>query len=86
MLTGSSDYFTGVRDSLTSLALDFGRAKLIDVERASDDRNIPDEADLRAGQTGRESAGAAPGGIPVIGWVLLGFAVVAGALLIKRAL
>lgn len=49
MQTGSSDYFSGVGQRLTDLALDFARVKLIDVESSSDDRNIRDRVDARTG-------------------------------------
>lgn len=86
-LTASSDYFTGIRNDVTKLALDFARAKLIDVERDTDDRNIPDRADLKNGETAASSADGlvpAPGGITLEGWFVLGVFIVAGAWLVKR--
>lgn len=76
MQTQSADYFTGVRDSLTGLGLDFLRSKLIDVEKVSDTRNVNDTVDVREG-----SSGFSIGGV-----LLVAAAVVGGVLLLKRVL
>ena len=84
--TSGENYWANFRDQLTGLAMDWGRSRLIDVETANDDRNMPDQADLRYGWFGGDGSGtvAAPGGIPIVGWLLLGGAVIAGAFLLKR--
>jgi hypothetical protein len=70
-----SDFLGGLRQ----LSLDVARHKLIDVERASDDNNLPDQADLRYG-LGYPVAG----GMSVGGWLVLGVVVVVGGLLLRR--
>lgn len=77
MQTQSADYFTGVRDSLTGLGLDFLRSKLIDVERVSDTRNVNDAVDVREGQAGFGNVG------PML---LVAAAVVGGVLILRRVL
>ncbi len=42
---------------LGNLLLDAGRAKYVDIERQSDDRNIPDSVDMRAASGQVPSAG-----------------------------
>ena len=49
MQTASSSYWNGLVGSLTNLGLDYARARYVDVETRADDRNIPDESDLRYG-------------------------------------
>ena len=78
MQTQSADYFTGIRDNLTALALDWGRSKLIDVERPSDTRSVNDVVDVREGQA------TGTGGVGTM--LLVAVAVVGGVLLLKRAL
>ena len=84
--TQSADYWTGVRDNLTALALDFSRAKLIDVERPSDDRNIPDQADLRAPGRGNDPTRPAVAGLTAGGWALVAVTVIAGVVVLKKFL
>jgi hypothetical protein len=86
--TSGSDFWTGLRDTVTGLAVDYARARYVDVERADDDRNIPDQADLRLWGSGGDGRGlvTAPGGIPIAGWLLIAGAAVLGAVLLKRAL
>lgn len=80
MQTESTNYFSGLRDSLTGLVFDYGRAKLIDVETKSDDKNIPDRADLTQGALG---VGGMPlGSILVIG--VVGVCVVAAVVAVMR--
>ena len=69
MQTTSSSYFSGLRDSLTSLGIDYGRSRLIDVETRSDDKNIPDRADIEA--QGKGVAGVPTASIVVVGLVAL---------------
>jgi hypothetical protein len=78
--TSSADNFlVGLRDSLTGLAVDYARSRLIDVERADDDRNIPDRVDLQQGV-------GAGSGMSVVTVVAIVAAVVVGGLLLKRVL
>lgn len=77
MQTGSADYFTGLRNSLTGLGIDALRAKLIDVEQVKDTRNVPDSIDVREGQAG---------GFNVASLLLIGGAVILGVVLLKRVL
>lgn len=79
-MTASSDYWSGLRESLTQIGLDTLRARLIDVERRSDDQNVPDNADLRYGYGAGPVYQTAPAGVPLPGWILLGLAVAAGAI------
>ena len=85
--TSSSQFFQNFADTALGLATDYARARYIDVERTSDDRNMPDNVDLREGVRGDDGRGvvSAPGGIPWLGWLALGVAVIAGAYLLKRA-
>lgn len=84
MQTQSSDYWSGVRDSFTATFFDALRSRVVDVEGGADDRNIPDNVDVRTGQAGGAAYAPAPAGIPVAGWVLLGVAVVAGAMMFGK--
>lgn len=77
MQTGSSDYFTGVKNALTDLALDWGRSKLIDVEQPGDSQQQQDAMDAKA----RQSAGMSIGSM-----VLIGAAVLVGVIVLKRVL
>ena len=85
-LTQSADYFTGLRDDITMLALDVARSRFIDVERLDDDRNFPDEADLRNAQRGGDPTQPAIAGMTIGGWLLVGTAVVVGVILLKKVL
>lgn len=86
--TSSTDFWTGLRDNITGLAIDYARARYVDVEQPGDDRNIPDQADLRYWGFGDDGSGVvrAPGGVPIAGWLLIAGAAIAGAFLLKRAL
>lgn len=52
-----NDFVSG----FSQLLLDAGRAKWVDVERVSDDNNIPDYADLKTGQAKSSSQDATGG-------------------------
>lgn len=87
--TSGTDFWTGLRDQVTGLAVDYARARYVDVERPDDDRNIPDQAEWRLwGSSGGDGRGteSAPGGVPLVGWLFLGAAALVGAYLLKRAL
>lgn len=57
------------------LGVDVARAKLIDVERVSDDNNIPDQAELRYGALSRPGvAGMTLGGTLLVVGVVVGAA------------
>jgi hypothetical protein len=71
MQTNSSNYWTGLASDLTTLAVDYGRSRLIDVETRDDDRNIPDQADLRYGYRGQVSNGLSVGVIAAGALVLV---------------
>lgn len=77
--TASSDFWVGLRDQVTGLALDIARTRLVDTERRGDDRYLPDSVDL---------ANARPnvGGMSVGSVLLIVGAVVVGGLLLKRVL
>lgn len=79
-MTASSDYWSGLRESLTQIGLDALRSRVVDVERRNDDQYIPDYADLRYGYGSGSVYQPAPAGVPLPGWILLGLAVAAGAI------
>lgn len=74
--TGWQDFLKG----LSTLSLDYARFKLIDVERTTDDLNIPDRTDMSNGILAQPAAG----GMTIGGWLVLGVVVVAGGLLLRR--
>jgi hypothetical protein len=49
-----------VWDKFGDFVLDVGRSRLIDVERTTDDRNIPDSTDVRTGNSPKVTGVAAP--------------------------
>lgn len=77
MQTASTEYFTGLRNDLTGLLIDFGRSKLIDVEQVGDTKNVNDTVDFREGQLG----GFSVGGILLVAGLVIG-----GVILLKRVL
>lgn len=77
MQTGSSEYFTGLRDALTGLTLDVARSRLIDVEHVNDTKDVPDYMDSK------RPLGV---GMSVGGLVLIGACVLVGVILLKRVL
>jgi hypothetical protein len=81
--TSSSDFWHNLRDGVVGLSLDIARAKFIDVETVDDDRNIPDQADLRYG-AGVASAAAGVAG-SILPLMLVGVAIVGAVLLLKKA-
>lgn len=85
-MTQSADFFTGLRDNIVDLGLDIVRAKHIDVERIGDDRNMPDQADLAAGEFAGDAFRPAVAGMTVANWALLGAAVVVGIVVLKKFL
>lgn len=76
--TNSWSAFLG---DLQRLTLDVARARLLDVERVTDDSNVPDQADLRY-DASRGSAAA--GGLSLGAWVILGALGLAGVLFVTR--
>lgn len=72
----------GFLSGLSQLSLDYARFKLIDVERSTDDLNIPDRTDLNGGFLSQPAAG----GMTVGAWLVLGVVVVAGGLLLRKFL
>ena len=85
--TSSPNFWANLRDEVTGLAVDYARARYIDVETAQDDRNIPDRADLRYDglfySTG-DGTKLAPGGLTPIGWAALGVALLGAVWLVRR--
>lgn len=81
--TSSTDYWQELRDKVTGLTLDYARAKFIDVETVNDDRYIPDQADLRFGAG--VAATAASAASAVLPMVLVGLAIAAGVILMRKA-
>jgi hypothetical protein len=86
---GLGNLFGEVKD----LAIDYTRAKYINAETARDDRNVPDQADLRNGYgyaAASDATGgifqAAPGGVTMQQWLLIGAAAVVGVIVLKRVL
>lgn len=73
---------TSWRDFLSGLqgvGIDYLRQKVIDVERPSDDNNVPDQADLRYGL-----ASPGPGGITLGAWAMVAVLVVVGVVVVAR--
>ncbi len=68
--------------TVQALGVEYFRQKYMDVEQPGDDRNIPDQADLRYAP--RNGAGAAAGGAPVWVWVAIGVAAVGALLLLRK--
>ena len=83
--TNSSDFWSGLRDDVAELGLDVVRHRFIDVETAKDDRNLPDNAALRAGSNGGEYQPAVAG-MPITGWLIVGGIIVVGVVVLKRLL
>lgn len=77
--TQASDFWVGLRDQITGLALDVARTRLVDTERQGDDRYLPDSVDLANNRP-------ALGGMSVGSVLLVVGAVVVGGLLLKRVL
>lgn len=87
--TSSPNYWANLRDSVTGIAVDYARARYIDVETAQDDQNIPDRADLRYDgllYTSADGTKLAPLGITPIGWFALAAVALGGAYLLRKVL
>lgn len=69
--------------TVQALGVEYFRQKYMDVETPADDRNIPDQADLRYSPSS-SSAGSAAGGAPVWVWVAIGVAAVGALLLLRK--
>lgn len=80
--TSSTDFWTNLRDSVTGLSLDYARSKFIDVETVDDDKNIPDQADLRYG-AGTAAAAASIAG-SLLPLLLVGVAVAGAVILLRK--
>ena len=65
---------------IRGVGIDYLRAKLIDVERTTDDKNIPDQADLRYGSTLTAPAGQ----VPLWVWLAGATVVILGVVFIAR--
>lgn len=87
--TSSPTFWANLRDNVTGLAIDYARAKYLDVERPDDDRNMPDRADLKydglfyATRDGTKVA--TPAGT-ALQWGLVALALVAGVWLVRKVL
>lgn len=94
-MTESSDLWSGAKNLLGDIkdfALDYGRAKYIDVETTQSDRNIPDEADLREGYAPQTASNATGGvyapsvaGVDVKQVALIGGLGLLGLVVLKKA-
>lgn len=85
--TSSSDFWSNLRETVTGLAVDYARARYVDVEQQGDDRNIPDNADLRYWGFGDKNGTGlvtAPGGLPLAGWAMIAAAIVGGVYLLRK--
>lgn len=97
--TDSSDIFSGIKSfagdflgDLKNVAIDAARAKYVDVETVDSDRNIPDQADVRAGYAVQAASDATGGtfkpsfaGMTVGQWAGLSVAAVVGLVVLKKA-
>lgn len=83
--TQSGSYFTGLRDDLTGLAIDYTRARYIDSQTVDDEQNVPDQADQFYNESGRPHQ-PAPGGVSLSTWMMLGIVAAAGVFVFKRVL
>lgn len=72
----SATRWQSILDTVQVLGLDYLRRRYSDVETPADDRNIPDQADLRYG-TGSAMTEPAAGGWPAWAWLAIGAAGVA---------
>lgn len=70
------DFLGDVRN----LGLDYLRFKYMDVEQPSDDRNIPDQADLRYGPLSERPTG----GLTIGAWLVIGLVAVVAVLIVSR--
>ena len=78
--TQSASTFQDFLRSVSQLGLDVARHKLLDVERVSDDANIPDQADLQGGFLGQPAVGGLTLGATLL---VVGVVVAAGFLLAR---
>lgn len=73
---GTKTGIGGAADWLTGKWLDYQRIRHnVDIERAGDDRNIPDRVDVREGVTNTQrglGGGSAPVALGLSAWQLLG--------------
>lgn len=84
--------WTQAGSDVWNLMLDTARNKLIDVEQAGDERNVPDYTDLRNGMYPNQTASgtAAPQamsgipGMPMPHWALWAVVAVAGAFVVYK--
>ena len=87
--TSSPNFWQNLRDNVTGLAIDYARAKYLDVERPDDDRNVPDRADLKYDglfyATKDGTRVVTPAG-SALQWGLVAVAVLGGFLLLRKVL
>ena len=83
--TSSSDYWMGLLDSVTAVGSETLRDRLIDVESRGDSDYMPDEADIRAGNMGRDGS-LAVAGVPLTTWAIFGAVLIGGVFLLKKVL
>lgn len=87
--TSSPTFWANLRDNVTGLAIDYARAKYLDVERPDDDRNMPDRADLKYDglfYTTRDGTQVATPAGTVLKWGAILAAVIGGAWLLRKVL
>lgn len=85
MQTQSSQVFSGqsITDSIKNTILNWASAKLLD--HSTSPANIPDQVDVATGQaTNQTGLAAAPAGIPMVGWLLIGGGIIAGVLMLRH--
>lgn len=67
--------------TVQALGVEYFRQKYMDVEQPADDRNIPDQADLRYAPA---ASSTAAGGAPAWLWLIVGAAGVGALLLLRK--
>ena len=77
--TATSDYWNGLRTSLTGLGIDVARSRLVDVETKDSDKNIRDATDVKLGEGIPRIAG-----MSLLGWAAIAGVIVVGVVLLKR--
>lgn len=82
---------SGLFGDVKELAIDYTRAKYINAETVNDDRNVPDEADLRAGVAQQAASDATGGtfassvaGVPVAKVLIVAGAGIATLVILKK--
>lgn len=84
---GFKDFLFGVADK----AIQYEQAKRVDVETTSSGRNVPDNADMVAGQTRQAASDTLGGsfkkaiaGVSIQNWLLIGGGIAVGSVVLKK--